>query len=60
MDSEILKAQLDLYKKGKEQALAAFEKVKADVNSFNGAIEACENLIRIEEELKQKEIKSEE
>lgn len=48
---EILQAQLDLYKKGKEQALAAFEKVKADINSFNGAIEACENLLRVEGEL---------
>lgn len=57
MNKEVLTAQLDLYKKGKEQALAAFEKVKADVNSFNGAIEACENLMRIEEELTQKENK---
>jgi len=51
MNKEILKAQLDLYIKGKQQALEAFEKAKADLNAFSGAIEACENLIRIEEEL---------
>ena len=48
---EVLQAQLDLYKKGRQQALDAFEKVKSDVNSFNGAIEAVENLIKIEGEL---------
>lgn len=58
MNKEILTAQLDLYKKGREQALAAFEKVKADINSFNGAIEACENLLRIEEGLTNSEEKN--
>ena len=53
MDKEILKAQLDLYIEGKKKALEAFEKVKADVSAFNGAIEACETLMRIEEGLTQ-------
>ena len=48
---EVLQAQLELYQKGKAQALEAFERIKADVNSFNGAIEAVENLIKIEGEL---------
>ena len=48
---EILKAQLDLYMKGRQQTMAALEKAKADVNAFNGAIETCENFIRIEDEL---------
>ena len=51
---EILNAQLELYKKGKQQALAALEKAKADFSAFNGAIEACENLLKIEEELSNK------
>ena len=51
---EILGAQLDLYKQGRQQALEALEKAKADVNAFNGAIEACENLLRIEAELTEK------
>jgi len=48
---EVLQSQLELYQKGKAQALEAFERIKADVNSFNGAIEAVENLIKIEGEL---------
>ena len=48
---EVLQSQLELYQKGKAQALEAFERIKADVNSFNGAIEACENLIKIEGDL---------
>ena len=57
---EVLQAQLELYKKGKQQALDAFEKVKADVNSFNGAIEAVETLMRLEESLTSEESKEEE
>ena len=44
---EILEAQLGLYCKGRAEALVAIEKARADVNAFNGAIEACENLMRI-------------
>ena len=56
---EILNAQLDLYKKGKQQAVEASIKAQADVNAFNGAIEACENLLKIEEELLQENEKKE-
>lgn len=48
---EILKEQLELYKKGRQQAIDALEKVKADINAFNGAIEACEGLLKLNEEL---------
>lgn len=44
---EILEAQLELYQNGRTQAIDALEKVKADLNAFNGAIEACQNLLRI-------------
>ena len=53
MNKDVLKAQLDLYRKGQQQAIMALEKAKADLAAFNGAIEACENLIRIEEGLEQ-------
>jgi len=56
---EILKAQLDLYIEGRKHALEAFEKAKADVSAFNGAIEACESLIKLEEELANTEESSE-
>ena len=48
---EILQAQLDLYNQGKQRALEAFEKAKADVSAFSGAIEACEHLLGVAEEL---------
>ena len=56
---EVLQSQLELYQKGKAQTLEAFEKIKADVNSFNGAIEACETLIRLEESMTSEESKEE-
>lgn len=55
---EILEAQLDLYKNGQTQAVIAFEKAKADVNAFNGAIEACQNLLRILGQLEEAKAKS--
>ena len=57
---EVLQAQLELYQKGKAQALEAFERIKADVNSFNGAIEAVETLIKIEGDLASTESKEQE
>ena len=51
MNKEVIKAQLNLYINGRQQALQALEKAKADYSAFNGAIEACENLMRIEDEL---------
>lgn len=48
---EILEAQLKLYQQGQMEAQKAFEKVKADGNSFLGAIEAVTNLLKIESEL---------
>jgi len=44
---EILEAQINLYQQGRAEALATSEKARADVNAFNGAIEACENMLRI-------------
>jgi len=44
----ILEAQLGQYKKGKEQAVMAFNKVQADLYMFDGAIEACNSLLAIE------------
>ena len=43
----ILEAQRDQYQKGRELALAALEKAKAEFNIFNGAIEACNGLLVI-------------
>jgi len=57
---EHLEAQLDLYKKGQAQAINAFEKAKADISAFNGAIEACNNLLRILGEMEDAEKKSQE
>jgi RecA/RadA recombinase len=48
MNREIIQAQLDLYMQGRQQALEALEKARADVNAFNGAIEACNVLMTIE------------
>ena len=57
---EILEAQLGLYKNGQTQAVSAFEKAKADVSAFNGAIEACNNLLRILGEMEEAKKKSQE
>lgn len=51
ISKEIITAQLDLYRKGQKQALEVLEKAKADVSAFSGAIEACTNFLRIEDEL---------
>ncbi len=47
INREILEAQLGLYQQGRTEALAALDRIKADINAFNGAIEACENFLRI-------------
>ena len=61
MNKEVLEAQLELYKKGREQAFANLDKVKAEINAFNGAIEACTNLLNLEKGLQPEvESKSEE
>ena len=57
---EILEAQLGLYKQGQAQAINAFEKAKADVSAFNGAIEAVNNLLRILGEMEAAKKKSQE
>ncbi len=44
----ILEAQLGQYKQGKEQAVQAFNKAQADLYMFDGAIEACNDLLVIE------------
>jgi len=43
----ILEVQRDQYQKGRELALTALEKAKAEFNIFNGAIEACNGLLVI-------------
>lgn len=50
---EILEAQLGQYREGQAQAINAFEKAKADVSAFNGAIEAVNNMLRILGELEE-------
>ena len=53
----ILEAQLGQYKKGKEQAVAAFNKAQADLYLFDGAIEACNALLAIEKAMEDYEDK---
>jgi hypothetical protein len=48
---EVIKAQLDLYVQGRQKAEEALERAKADVNAFNGAIEACNSLLNINDDL---------
>jgi len=48
---EILETQLGQYREGQAQAINAFEKAKAEVSAFNGAIEAVNNMLRILGEL---------
>ena len=57
---EILDAQLGQYQQGQAQAINAFEKAKADVSAFNGAIEAVKNLLRILGEMEEAKKKSQE
>ena len=48
---EILETQIQLYERGRKEAAAALEKVKADISAFNGAIEACQSLLSLNSEL---------
>ena len=48
---EILEAQLEIYRKNKVQAIEVLEQVKANASALIGAIDACENLLRILGEL---------
>ena len=57
---EILEAQLGQYQQGQTQAINAFEKAKAEVSAFNGAIEAVNNMLRILGELEDAKSKSQE
>jgi len=43
----ILEAQKQHYQKGREEALAALERAKANYSAFNGAIEACDNFLAL-------------
>ena len=52
----ILEAQLGQYKKGKEQAVMAFNKAQADLYMFDGAIEACNALLAIEKAMEDHEV----
>jgi len=51
----IIEAQLEQYKRGKEQSVAAFNKAQADLLAFDGAIEACFALLAIEKAFEDKE-----
>ncbi len=51
----ILETQLDQYRKGKEQTIAAFNKAQADLYMFDGAIEACTSLLAIERAMEEHE-----
>ena len=44
---QILEAQKGLYQKGRQQAMMELERAKANVSSFNGAIKACDDLLRV-------------
>jgi len=55
---EILEAQLGQYQRRQAQAINAFEKAKAEVSAFNGAIEAVNNMLRILGELEDAKNKS--
>jgi len=55
MNRKVLEAQLEQYKKGKEQAMAAFNKAQADLYMFDGAIEACTTLLLIEKAMEEHE-----
>jgi len=55
---EILEAQLGQYQQRQAQAINAFEKAKAEVSAFNGAIEAVNNMLRILGELEEAKAKS--
>jgi len=44
---EILEAQLGLYQQARQQSVQAIENAKANFSAASGAIEACENFLRI-------------
>lgn len=44
---EIIEAQLELYRKNKAQAIEVLERAQANASALIGAIDACENLLRI-------------
>ena len=49
---EIIEAQLEVYQQRQLQATETFERAKATLNACIGAIEACQNLLRIHDDLK--------
>jgi len=55
MNRVVLETQLNQYRKGKEQAIAAFNKAQADLYMFDGAIEACTSLLAIERAMEEHE-----
>ncbi len=55
INKAILEAQLGQYKKGKEQATAAFNKAQADLYLLDGAIEACNVLLDIDKAMEDHE-----
>lgn len=55
MKREVIEVQLQQYKKGKEQAIVAFNKAQADLYMFDGAIEACNVLLTIEKAIEEHE-----
>ena len=48
LTKEQLEGKLNYYKIGKQQAVATLEQSKANLNAFNGAIEALEDLLKLE------------
>ncbi len=55
MNRVVIETQLERYKKGKEQAIEAFNKAQADLYMFDGAIEACTTLLSIEKAMEDHE-----
>jgi hypothetical protein len=55
MNRAVLETQLAQYRKGKEQAVMAFNKAQADMYMFDGAIEACNALLAIEKAMEDHE-----
>ena len=44
---EVLEAQRELYQKALQSGLQALEKAKADCSAASGAVEACNNLLKL-------------
>lgn len=51
INETILKAQIELYQKGQQQAIMALEKAKAQLAHFGGAIDACQHLLELDGKL---------